>query len=69
MTCEMNAPDFIKKVFNTLSSFVVLLTHLEEKQQLNDKSFQEEKKITVGKTLINQCVPQMCLKSLLIDYH
>ena len=39
MTCEMNAPDFIKKVFNTLSSFVVLLTHLEEKQQLNDKSF------------------------------
>ena len=55
MTCEMNAPDFIKKVFNTLSSFVVLLTHLEEKQQLNDKSlFRKRKKLQwVRLSLIN----------------
>ena len=69
MTCEMNAPDFYKKVFNTLSSFLYFDTFRGKAAIEWQVSFYEEKKITVGKTLSNLCVAQMCLKPLLIDYH
>ena len=44
MTWEMNAPDFFKKSFQHTFKFFALLTHLDEKQQLNDKALLRKSK-------------------------